>query len=189
MKTMTSSRPTDRGDDAGADRVGAEASGRSSAPRGRSASPAARPSAGSATGSATSSCVKLPVIRPSSVMRASMRGADCTRPSRMIASWRPMFSPVTLPNLRRALVVQREADRRLVVLVERRPRVAQVAAGDRRHLAHQVVRRAPAASPGAATPGHDLHARRHLAVDAAALRCDGDGPCSTIFSSSRPVDG
>ena len=48
----------------------------------------------------TSSFVKLPVIRPSVVMRPWIAGADCTRPSRMIASWRPMFSPVTFPNLR-----------------------------------------------------------------------------------------
>ena len=48
----------------------------------------------------TSSCVKLPVMRPSVLMRDSMRGADCTRPSRTIASWRPTFSPVTLPNFR-----------------------------------------------------------------------------------------
>ena len=86
-------------------------------------------------------------------MRDSMRGADCTRPSRMIASWRPMFSPVTLPNLRAALGVQREADRRLVVLVERRPRVAQVAAGDRGHLAHQVVDGAAGVAGAPLAPG------------------------------------
>ena len=34
----------------------------------------------------TSSCVKLPVMRPSVVIRPSMRGADCTRPSSTIAS-------------------------------------------------------------------------------------------------------
>ena len=38
-----------------------------------------------------------------------------------------MFSPRDLAELAAALVVQREADRRLVVLVERRPRVAQIA--------------------------------------------------------------
>ena len=32
------------------------------------------------------------------------------------------------PNSRRAVVVQREADRRLIVLVDRRPRVAQILA-------------------------------------------------------------
>ncbi len=39
-------------------------------------------------------------MRPSSVIRPSMRGADTTRLSRTIASERPMFSPVTFPNFR-----------------------------------------------------------------------------------------
>ena len=42
----------------------------------------------------------MPVIVPSLEMRPSMRGADRTRLSRTIASRRPMFSPVTRPNLR-----------------------------------------------------------------------------------------
>ena len=71
-----------------------------------------------ARGRATSCGVKLPLIRPSSVIRPSMRGADCTRLSRMIASERPMFSPVTLPNLRAPVAVQREADGGTVVLVD-----------------------------------------------------------------------
>ncbi len=50
-----------------------------------------------------------------------------------------MFSPVTLPNFVRARRLQREVDRRLVVLVERGLRAAQVLAGDRRDLADQVV--------------------------------------------------
>ena len=51
--------------------------------------------------SCTSCCVKVPrKCGPSSVIRPSMTGADCTRPSRMIARRRPMFSPVALPNFR-----------------------------------------------------------------------------------------
>ena len=50
--------------------------------------------------SAASCCVKPPVIRPSVVIRPSMRGADCTRPSSTIASWRPMFSPVIFAKRR-----------------------------------------------------------------------------------------
>ena len=120
-------------------------------------------------------------------MRASMRGADCTRPSRMIASWRPMFSPVTLPNLRPALGVQREADRRLVVLVERRPRVAQIAARDRGDAFAPGSRPCPRRPASRRRARHDFHALRHLAVRPAALPCV-DRPCSTIFSSSRPVE-
>ena len=81
-------------------------------------------------------------------------------------SCRPMFAPVTLPNLHGAVLLQREADRRLVVLVERRPRVAQVAAGDDRHLAApgSTRRRPLARRRRVADAGHDLHVRRQAAA-------------------------
>ena len=44
--------------------------------------------------------VKEPVMRPSSLIFVSMRAAEDTRRSSTIASSRPMFSPVALPNLR-----------------------------------------------------------------------------------------
>ncbi len=93
-----------------------------------------------------------------------------------------------LAEPRGALGVQREADRRPVVLVERRPRAAQIAAGDGRGLAHQVVDRAAArVADAAARAGNDFHPVRRLTVDE-QRSFDADGPCSTIFSSRRPVD-
>src|SRR6185503_17426122 len=62
-----------------------------------------------------------------------------------------------------AFVTERKGDGRLVVLVERRPRVAEVVAGDGRGLLHQVVDRAGVARR-AGRAGHDFHAGRHLAV-------------------------
>ena len=97
-----------------------------------------------------------------------------------------MFSPVTLPNLRPPSVAQREADGRLVVLVERRPGVAQVAAGHRRDLAHQVVDGA-AAAPAPVAPGTISMPGGTWPLTSSASRV-GVGPCSTIFSSSKPVD-
>ena len=70
-----------------------------------------------------------------------------------------------LAELPAALVAEREADRRPVVLVDRGARVAQVLAGDGRDLLHHVVDRAGVARPGAAGARHDVHALRHLAVD------------------------
>ena len=127
---------------------------------------------------------------PESVMRESMRGADCTWPSRMMASWRPMFSPVALPNLSRALVVEREADGRLVVLVGGRPGVAQVLPGDDRHLAHQVEDRLRALALEGLDAGHHLHGRIGTAPAEACSSASlvGVGPCSTSFSSSIAVD-
>ena len=65
---------------------------------------------------------------------------------------------------RRAVAVEREADRRTVVLVERRPRVAQVAAGDGRNTADDVIdRRRPIALGAAvAVTRQDLQIRRQV---------------------------
>ena len=130
-------------------------SDRSSALRGTSATPAARPIAGSATGSATSSCVKLPVMRPSVVIRASMRGADCTRPSRMIASGRPMFSPVTLPNFRPPSLFSVKLTAGWLFSSSGRTGIPQVASGDGGYFFDQVVDGAGVAG-GAADAGQDL---------------------------------
>ena len=94
-------------------------------------------------------------------MGASMRGADITWLSSTIASDRPMLSVVDPTELHGALAVQREADGRRVELVERRTRVAKVAAGHRRYFPNQVVRR-PHARRRATD---DLEVGRDLAVD------------------------
>ena len=68
-----------------------------------------------------------------------------------------------LAELPSAFVVQREAHRGLIVLVDRRPRVAQITAGDGGHLPHQVVNGARITGR-AGCARHDFHARRHLPV-------------------------
>ena len=125
-------------------------------------------------------------MRPSVVMRESMRGADCTRPSSTIASWRPMFSPVTLPNLRPPSLFSVKLTAGWLFSSSDGARVAQVAAGDRRHLPHQVVDRAAVARPPVA-PGTMSMPGGTWPFCSSASRVAA-GPCSTIFSSSRPVD-
>ncbi len=74
-------------------------------------------------------------------------------------------------ELARALLVQREAHRRTVVLVERRPRVAQVASGDRRHAAHDVIARARRlAGRRFDRARKHLHVGRHVAAECRARR-------------------
>src|SRR5262249_23716484 len=63
-----------------------------------------------------------------------------------------------------AVGVEREADCGLVVLVERRTRRPQVAAGDRPGPAHPIPHR-PRVARRAARAGHELHPVRDLAVD------------------------
>ena len=89
----------ERRQDARADRVGAERRTDRRAPRGKSSTRAARRSAAPARGRRL---LLREAAGDAAVVgdRPSMRGAECTRSSRMIASERPMFSPVTLPNLR-----------------------------------------------------------------------------------------
>jgi len=102
-------------------------------------------------------------MRPSLVMRESMRGADCTLPSRMIARDRPMLSPVTF-ELRRAFRVEREGHSGAVVLVERRTRAPQIATGHGGSLAHQVVHSTSGGIGAAAHARDHVHTRRHGAA-------------------------
>ena len=69
-----------------------------------------------------------------------------------------------LAELATALGGQRKADGRLVVLVERRPRVAQVAARHSGDFAHQVVHGSCGLTRGTARTGNDFHSGRHLPV-------------------------
>ena len=98
-----------------------------------------------------------------------------------------MFSAVTRAELPRALGVQREADRRLVVLVERRPRVAQIAAGHGGDLADQVVgRRGDAGAAGGSVPD-----RISMSGGTALFACSsssrlGIGPCSDQLQLQQP---
>ena len=111
--------------------------------------------AASATWSATSSLREAAGDAPLVVdLPSECVATVSTRLSRMIASSRPMFSPVSLPNLRGAVAGQREADGRPVVLVERRPRAAQVLAGDRRQLAAPGRTCVPASPPPAGAGDH-----------------------------------
>ena len=75
-----------------------------------------------------------------------------------------MLAWVKVPNFWRALGVQREADRGTVVLVERRPGVAQVAAGHGGDAAHRVVHRGRRRAGGPlALARQDLDVGRHVA--------------------------
>ena len=73
-----------------------------------------------------------------------------------------MFSPVRLPNFDGAGPVHGEGDGGQVVLVDRGAGVAEVAAGDRRHLAHQVI--GERARVGPVGPGDHLHLGRRDAA-------------------------
>ena len=73
-----------------------------------------------------------------------------------------MLSPVSLPNLIAPGPVHREGDRRQVVLVHRAAGIAEVAAGDRRHLAHKVIGERARVGPVGA--GDDLHLGRRDAA-------------------------
>ena len=77
-----------------------------------------------------------------------------------------MFEPVKLPKRARAVRLEREADGRPVVLVERRPRVAQVPAADDRRLLDQVVHDAAGGLAGRAArdAGQHLGVGRHGAA-------------------------
>ncbi len=66
-----------------------------------------------------------------------------------------------------AVVAQREADRRLIVLIQRLPGAAQVATGDRRDAAEDVVDGAARRRPGVgriARARHDRQVRRQVVV-------------------------
>ena len=79
----------------------------------------------------------------------------------MTARVAPDIRSGEVPELARAFPVEGEADRRLVVLVDRRSGVAQIPAGDPRHAPHQVEL---GGAGDLVHTEHDLHVRRHDAA-------------------------
>ena len=91
-----------------------------------------------------------------------------------------------LPELASAFAVQREADRRPVVLVERRARVAEIAAGHGGDLLHQVIEVAGIAR--AADAGDDLHPLRNAAVHHQLFFVAGDAFDDLQLEQTRRSD-
>ena len=135
-----------------------------------------------------SSCVKPPAIWPS----AGDAPVDARRRLHRLVEHDREEAPDVLAGdareRRGARRVQREADRRHVVLVELHARAAQILAGHRRHAANEVVGR-PAGRPHrpapSALPCPAARRRRWLRSRSSRLAA---GPCSTSFSSSMPGD-
>ena len=90
-----------------------------------------------------------------------------------------------LAELASAFRVEREADGRLIVFVERRPGIAQIAAGHRRRFSHQVVHGAGRFACSAGRARDDFHAGRHLPVLLQSFRGRGR-PLFDDFQLEQP---